>query len=277
MKRSKKEKVKEKPQLYELSKEELREQRRQQRKIKKRKRIIKSLIVILVILGIIGGLSFASYEAVKQGFFNVSEIEVVGNEIVDDQTVIDASGIQIGESIFLVDINKANYSISSLLNLDDLVISKVMPNKILISLKESTPICAVNDGNNVFYLTRDKKLIENSGYLRKTDIPLVFGCESVNAPGIGQEVVIEPYWRFDTVMNVLIDLKDSGYLEKISEVRMTDNNTYEIVTKNGTIFSFWDYNNYSENENYILNNLAENTSNMLINLTVGTKPVIKAR
>lgn len=277
MKRSKKEKVNEKPQLYELSKAELREQRRRQRKIKKRKRIMTSLITFLIILGIVGGISFASFEAVKQGLFNVTEIEVVGNQIVDAQTVIDASGIRVGESIFLVDLNKANYNINSLMNLDDLVISKIMPNKILIRLEESTPICAVSKDNNVYYLTRDKKLIENSQYIRKTDIPLVFGCESITVAGIGEEVVIEPYWRFDTVMNILKDLEDSGGLEKISEVRMTENNTYEIVTKNGTIFSFWDYDNFQENEDYILSNLSANTSNMLINLTVGTKPVIKAR
>ena len=277
MKRSKKGKDKEKSQLYELSKEELRAQRRRQRKIKKRKRIMTALITILIILGVVGGICFGAYEAMKLGLFNVAEIEVVGNQIVDTQTVIDASGIQVGESIFLVDLNKANYNINSLMSLDNLVISKIMPNKIMIRLEESQPICAVSKDNKVYYLTRDKKLIENSDYLRKTDIPLVFGCDSVTESQIGAEVVIEPYWRFDTVMNILKELADRGYLVKISEIRMTENNTYEIVTKNGTIFSFWDYDNFSENEDYILSNLSANTSNMLINLTVGTKPVIKAR
>lgn len=277
MKRSKKKKHKEKPQPREWTKAELREQRRQQRKVKKRKRIIKSLVTILIILGIIGGMSLAAYQAVKLGVFNVTEIEVVGNEIIDAQSVIDASGIKTGESIFFVDINQANYNINSLMNLKDLEISKIMPNKILIRMVESIPICAVNFDNKVFYLTRDKKLIENGEYLRKTDIPLVFGCSSISVSEIGKEVDVEPYWRFDTVMNILKDLKADGNLEKISEIRMTDNNTYEIVTKNGTIFVLWDYNNYLENKNYIQNNLDKNTSNMIINLTAGTKPVIKPR
>lgn len=277
MKRSKKKKLKEKPQRHELTKAELREQRRKERKAKKRKRILKSLVTILIILGIIGGISLAAYQAVKLGVFNVSEIEVVGNEIIDAQTVIDASGIKTGESIFFVDINQANYNINSLMNLNDLEISKIMPNKILIRMVESVPICAVNFDNKVFYLTRDKKLIENGEYLRKTDIPLVFGCDSITVADIGKEVDAEPYWRFDTVMNILKDLKDDNNLEKISEIRMTDNNTYEIVTKNGTIFILWDYNNYHENKTYIQNNLDKNTSNMIINLTAGTKPVIKPR
>ena len=281
MKRSKKkktkEKVKHKPQAHELSKHELREERRRQRKVNKRKRIIKGLVTILIILGVIGLVSFGAYQAVKLGVFNVSEIEVVGNEIIDAQTVIDASGISVGESIFLVDINKANYNINALMNLKDLEISKIMPNKILIRMVESTPICAVNFDNKVYYLTENKELIEDGEYLRKTDIPLVFGSDAVTISEIGKEVVVEPYWRFDTVMNILKDLRDDGNLGKVSEVRMTNVNTYEIVTKNGTIFVLWDYSNYHDNKAYIQTNLDKNTSNMIINLAAGSKPVIKAR
>jgi cell division protein FtsQ len=281
MKRSKKknpiEKKIKKPQNLVPTKQELREQRRRQRKANKRKRIMKALISTLIVLGICGVVGFGVYQAVNLGIFNVAEIEVVGNEIVDTETVIEASGINVGESIFLIDINQANYNINALMNLDELEISKIMPSKILIRMIESVPICAVNYDNKVYYITEDKKLIEDGEYLRKTDIPLIFGSDAVTITEIGKEVVVEPYWRFDTIMNILRDLKNDNNLEKISEVRMTEVNTYEIVTKNGTIFILWDYDNYIENKAYIQNNLDKNTSNMIINLAVGTKPVIKPR
>lgn len=281
MKRSKKknpiEKKIKKPQNLVPTKQELREQRRRQRKANKRKRIMKALISTLVVLGICGVVGFGVYQAVNLGIFNVAEIEVIGNEIVDTETVIEASGINVGESIFLIDINQANYNINALMNLDELEISKIMPSKILIRMIESVPICAVNYDNKVYYITEDKKLIEDGEYLRKTDIPLIFGSDAVTITEIGKEVVVEPYWRFDTIMNILRDLKNDNNLEKISEVRMTEVNTYEIVTKNGTIFILWDYDNYIDNKAYIQNNLDKNTSNMIINLAVGTKPVIKPR
>ncbi|MDP2843904.1 MAG: FtsQ-type POTRA domain-containing protein [Acetobacterium sp.] len=281
MKRSKKknpiEKKIKKPQNLVPTKQELREQRRRQRKANKRKRIMKALISTLIVLGISGVVGFGVYQAVNLGIFNVAEIEVVGNEIVDTETVIEASGINVGESIFLIDINQANYNINALMNLDELEISKIMPSKILIRMIESVPICAVNYDNKVYYITEDKKLIEDGEYLRKTDIPLIFGSDAVTITEIGKEVVVEPYWRFDTIMIILRDLKNDNNLEKISEVRMTEVNTYEIVTKNGTIFILWDYDNYIDNKSYIQNNLDKNTSNMIINLAVGTKPVIKPR
>lgn len=263
--------------LSEMTREALREQRRRQRKINKRKRITKSLISIIIILLIIGGTSYGFYEAVQRGLFNITEIEVVGNEIIDSQSVIEASDIQMGDSIFLVDLNKAHYKINALLNLDKLEITKIMPNKLLIRMEESVPICAIDYNGTVTYVTRDSKLIENGEYLRKTDIPIVFGAEKLTVSDIGKEISIEPYWRFDTVLNILKDFQDQGNLSKISEVRMTDNNTYEIVTKNGTILIVWDYDNFAENSNYIQNTLNQNTSNMIINLTGGTKPVVKPR
>jgi len=281
MKRSKKknpiEKKIKKPQNLVPTKQELREQRRRQRKANKRKRIMKALISTLIVLGISGVVGFGVYQAVNLGIFNVAEIEVVGNEIVDTETVIEASGINVGESIFLIDINQANYNINALMNLDELEISKIMPSKILIRMIESVPICAVNYDNKVYYITEDKKLIEDGEYLRKTDIPLIFGSDAVTITEIGKEVVVEPYWRFDTIMNILRDLKNDNNLGKISEVRMTEVNTYEIVTKNGTIFILWDYDNYIDNKAYIQNNLDKNISNMIINLAGGTKPVIKPR
>lgn len=281
MKRSKKKNSSEKKirklQNLEPTKQELREQRRRQRKANKRKRIMKGLVTMLIILGIIGAIGFGVYQAANLGIFNVAEIEVVGNEIVDAQTVVEASGINVGESVFLIDVNQANYNINALMNLDELEISKIMPDKILIRMVESVPICAVNYDNKVYYLSEDKTLIEDGEYLRKTDIPLIFGSDEVTITEIGKEVVVEPYWRFDTIMNILRDLKKDSNLEKISEVRMTEVNTYEIVTKNGTVFILWDYNNYIDNKAYIQNNLDKNTSNMIINLAVGTKPVIKPR
>ncbi|HEY5537655.1 MAG TPA: FtsQ-type POTRA domain-containing protein [Acetobacterium sp.] len=277
MKRSRRGNQNERRKQSEMARLALREQRRAERKRNKQKRMLKALITILIVLGIIGGLSFGALKASEIGLFNVAKIEVVGNEIIDTQSVIDASGIKLGESIFLVDMNRANYQINGLISLDKLEITKIMPNKILIRMKESTPICAIDFDDKITYITRDGKLIDNGDYLRKTDIPIVFGCESLTVSDIGKKVTVEPYWRFDTVMNILKNLQDHGYLNKISEVRMTDNNTYEIVTKNGTILIVWDYNNFVENINYIQNTLDQNMSNMIINLTAGTKAVVKPR
>ena len=264
-------------QVSRLSKEETRALRRKARKKKKRKRIAKGFLIFLVIAGLLTSISFGFYQATKKGVFNITEIEVVGNEIIEEKDVIAAAGIRMGESIFFIDLNQANYNIHELLGLDRLEISKIFPNKILIRMVESTPISVVNFNDELYYLDREGKLIENSEYLRKTNIPIVFGVDNVTIGEVGRNVEVEPGWRFDIVMYILKELDAQGNLEKISEVRITLDNNYEIVTKNGTVITVWDFDNFLENEAYINAILDQNTSNMSINVTAGNNPIIKPR
>lgn len=261
----------------ELSKEELKVLKRKQRKKKKRRRIAKGLMTFLIIVGLIGAVALGFYQAMKQGYFNIAEIEVVGNEIIEEKDVIAAAGIKMGDSIFFTDLNQANYNINELLGLSQLEISKIFPNKILIRMVESTPICVVNFNDELYYLDRNRKLIENSSYLRKTNIPIIFGVENVTMGEIGRKLDIEPAWRFDIVNYILKELDSRGNLEKISEIRLTLDNNYEIVTKNGSVITVWDFDNFLANEAYITAVLEQNTSNMNINVTTGDKPVIKPR
>lgn len=261
----------------ELSKEEARALKRKQRKTKKRIRIAKGLLIFILVLGLFAGGILGFYQAIKQGVFNISEIEVVGNEIIEEKDVIAATGIKLGDSIFFTDLNQANYNIRELLGLAELETSKIFPNKILIRMVELAPICVVNFNDELFYLDGEGKLIENSQYLRKTNIPIVFGVEKIIIGEIGREVEIEPGWRFDIVMYILKELELQGNLDKISEIRLTADNNYEIVTKSGTVIKVWDYENFLENEAYINANLDQNTSNMNIDVTTGDKPVIKPR
>jgi cell division protein FtsQ len=260
-----------------LSRDERKKQKRKELKSRKRKRIARWLLTTLIVLGVIGAFIFGFIQAMRLGVFDIAEIEVVGNEIVDTDAVIAASSINLGDSIFFVDLNQANYNINEIMGLDELEISKIFPNKILIRMVEKDPIGVINFDNNLYYLDEDGDLIENSEYLRKTDIPIIYGVNSVTADAIGRSVEVDPYWRFNIVLRILNELNAQGFLAKISEIRITADNTYEILTKNGTIFTVWDYDNFIENEAYINTNLNKNTSNMSINLTTGNQPIVKTR
>ncbi|WKY47264.1 FtsQ-type POTRA domain-containing protein [Eubacteriaceae bacterium ES3] len=260
-----------------LSREERRKQKRKELKSRKRKRIARWLMTIITILVVLGLIGFGFVQAMRLGVFDIAEIEVVGNEIVDTDAVVNASGINLGDSIFFVDLNQANYNINEIMGLDELEISKIFPNKILIRMVEKDPIGVINFDDKLYYLDRDGNLIENSEYLRKTDIPIIYGVGTVTADSIGRSVEVDPYWRFNIVLRILNELDSQGYLSKISEIRITTDNTYEILTKSGTVFIVWDYSNYQENEAYIYTNLDKNTSNMSINLTTGNQPIVKAR
>ena len=47
-------------------------------------------------------------------------------------------------------------------------------------------------------------------------------------------------WKFDTVMEILKTFQNDGNLAKISEVGITENNTYRIITKNNVVMTVSD-------------------------------------
>lgn len=79
-------------------------------------------------------------------------------------------------------------------------------------------------------------------------------------------------------MEILKTFQNDGNLAKISEVGITENNTYRIITKNNVVMTVSDLDNFKGSYDYINTVFAENKSNLDINLTTGgNKPILKPR
>ncbi|MEG0811381.1 MAG: FtsQ-type POTRA domain-containing protein [Eubacterium sp.] len=215
--------------------------------------------------------------AITLGVFNIKNIEVIGNEVVDSEAIIDSSGINEGESIFWVDLNSAHYKIKELIDVEKLEIAKVMPDKIVIKIQEGTVIGAINFDGNVNYIGNDAVLIERSIYLKKTDIPIITGFTEIEIDKIGHPITVKPDWKFDTVMTILNVFQKDGNLAKISEIGTTAENTYKIISKNNVVFEIKDIENFNTFYDYICTVLSQNKNNMDINLTAGNNPIMKPR
>ncbi|MDO4288891.1 MAG: FtsQ-type POTRA domain-containing protein [Eubacterium sp.] len=253
------------------------QQRHKNLKKKKRRRLLRYITLLAAAAALVAAFVYVAVQAVSSGVFNIKHIEVTGNEVVDSETVVEASGIAENSSIFWVDINKAHYNIRELVNVESLEISKVLPDKIVIRIKEVPSICAINYDGAINYIDEKGCLVEHSDYLRKTDIPLITGFTDVSFGKIGETVSVNPDWKYDTVMELLKIFKNDGNLSKISEIGITENNDYKIITKNNVIIHLKDLDNFKNNYSYILTVLQQNKSNLDINLTVGNNPVVKAR
>lgn len=253
------------------------QQRHKNLKKKKRRRLLRYITLLAAAAALVASFVYVAVSAIAGGVFNIKHIEVTGNEIVDSETIVETSGIQENTSIFWVDLNKAHYNISELVNVEKLEISKVLPDKIVIKIKEVPSVCAINYDGAINYIDENGCLVEHSDYLRKTDIPLITGFTDVSFGKIGEQVVLKPAWKYDTVMALLKIFKTDGNLSKISEIGITENNDYKIITKNNVIIHLKDLDNFKDNYNYISTIFEQNKSNLDINLTVGANPIVKPR
>lgn len=253
------------------------EELKKQLKRRKRRRILGRALCIVLLAALCCWGVYTFIKVYQAEGFTVKSIEVEGNEVVDSQNVIDASGIQTGQNIFFIDMNAAYSGIKRVIETKSLRISKKFPDTIIISITEEPSAFAMVSGDKTYYLNSDETVVEISDYLRKTDIPLVSGFTGLDEAKIGQKVNLQPDWKCAEILKMLGIFRHSGYTDKVSEIIATTSNTYKIITKNNVVFVISDYDCFENNYDYIGTVLQKNQSNLDINLTTGENPIVKAR
>lgn len=252
-------------------------QRRKLRKKKKFLLIAKKAAISLMVIAFLLVLGFVLYFTLFLGYFNLTEIEVQGAEILTEEQIIEASGLHEGQNIFLLDLNNARYNINKVLSAKNVYIQTVLPNKVVISIDENDPIgVIIQDGKN-YYLSQDGTLMEITDELGKDDTPIISGFDSYEFQSIGEEVVVEPEHKYLQILNILKLFEKSDLLNQLSEISLTKDNNYKIITKNGVVFTVKDMDNLQEYYDYITTVIENGEMNQDINLISGNNPIKKPR
>lgn len=141
-----------------------------EKKARRRKKRIKALLVIFVLV-LIASFFASDYSRIKS-------INVTGNELVEEQEIIEASDVKIRQSFtFFIDDKKIISNIKKLPFVKNVDVSKNLLGKISIKVVENDPIgqCTIN---NVLYLIDEKGkiAIDDQGRL----ISYVQRCPKIN-------------------------------------------------------------------------------------------------
>ncbi|MCQ4022339.1 cell division protein FtsQ/DivIB [Ruminococcus sp. zg-924] len=139
-----------------------------------------SIVSIIFIIGIVLSLTV---------FFRCEQFLVEGAEHYSAQDIIDASGMSLGENLFLSDKSAGEEKIeSSLPFIEEANISVRIPNTMLITVTESKPAFIVSSGNDYIVVSSKGKVMEKiQGKTDKYDAPLVLGC-TVKSSELGREI-----------------------------------------------------------------------------------------
>lgn len=258
-------------------KETHRERRRLKLKRNKRKRIaLKTTILVILIAGIGLG-TFFLIQGIRKSYFDIKHVLVVGNDLVDRQTVIETTKIPVNTCIFSADINQIRHNIEQTIDCHHLIISKKFPDTIVINIEEKKAFCVMVVEGETYYLDGNFRIIEISEYLRKTDIPLISGLTGIEKLQVGNTVELKPNERAAEIKKMLTIFSNSGYHVNISEMIADADGTYRIITKNNLVFRVDDSECFKKFYDYIATLIEKNKSNISIDLTMGDYPVLKNR
>ena len=137
-----------------MSKAEERKAHRDQRKNERKKRmrfVYIALILFAAIVGIV--LCFTV-------LFHVNRTEIRGYSIYSDEQILSVSGVKTGDNLFLINRDKVKEHITQKLPyIGDVTVKLKLPNKIIITVYETSALCAAHSGDSYILLNENGKVL----------------------------------------------------------------------------------------------------------------------
>lgn len=190
----------------------------------KKKRIIKkilkwtSLIIILLATLVL---------FITSPLFNVTEVIVVGNNGVSEDTIISLSQIEIGDNIYKTSKETIKKRIKENAYIENVEIRRKLPNKIELEVKERKTSYMLEYGGSFVYINNQGYILEVSN--EKLDIPIIEGYttqgEELQA---GKRLNKEDLSRLEMILKITESKESNEILEKINRINIKDNQNYTL-------------------------------------------------
>lgn len=206
---------------------------KEQKVVKLRKKnIIKDVILIPIILlvALVIILAFSP-------LFNITEIKVQGNFRLMENTIINVSGIELGNNILRLNKNKIKQNISSIAYIDDVSIKRQWPNSIIISVSEKKELAKMNVFGSSVVLDEEGKVLEAYSDNSVIDVPLIENIEVINY-GVNREVELAEDKKINNILEVLKIFQKNDMLNIVQKIN--NDSTITIYTNDGHVVNIGD-------------------------------------
>lgn len=195
---------------------------------KKKHGKIKSILKWTILLC---ALASAGIFFIMSPVFNVTQIDVIGNEKIDKDTIISLSKIQMEENIYKNSSSRIKQNIKQEPYIEDVIIKRKLPNKIQINVKERMATYMLEYANSYAYINNQGYILEISE--TKLDIPIIMGYKT-------EEENIKPGNRLCNEdlekLSITLKISESAHANKlekdITRINIENNNNYTIIMEN---------------------------------------------
>lgn len=191
------------------------------RRIKVIKLIIKIFIFIALLVGLVA-FAFTS------PLFNITEIDVEGNEKFEDEVYITLSELNIGENIFNFSKLKVISKIENNPYVDEVSIKRKLPSKLKITIKERVATYLINLGDEYAYINNQGYILEISK--EKLPLTIITGISTEIENIIeGNRLNNEDLERLQAVIQIKDSMNDIQMNRELSSIDITNKSDYFLT------------------------------------------------
>ena len=221
---------------------------------KKRKavfRIVKYTTLVAILIG--GGIYF-----LLSPYFNVTEINVLGNERIPKEEIISLSGITLNENTFKIQGNQVQQNIKQNAYIEKVSVKRKLPNAIEISVQERKPTFMLSFANAYIYLNNQGYMLEISK--TELNVPTITGFltkeEDLHE---GNRLCSEDLVRLGQALQIMKSAESNGISNLITKINIENKQDYllELKSEKKTVH-IGDSSNLSTKMLYIISILNEN-------------------
>ncbi len=201
---------------------------------KRRKNILRRYFLLAIILIILYLFIF------KTDYFNVKDIEVIGNKKLSKTDIIRASLCNKGENILKVNIKKGEESIRRLSYIKDCQIKRKYPNKVVIQVEEREEIVAMPYINSTALIDKEGYVLAIERDSKNLKLPKIIGLDQIEievGDNVFHKVKIENIEQFIGIAEQL------GLLEKMKYIDFSDEKNITFQINENTNVAFGDLDN----------------------------------
>ena len=210
---------------HKAKRQEIQKKIDKQERIKiKRKRKIKRIIKWTSIICLIsGGITFALVSPI----FNIQEVEVIGNNIINSDTIESLSELTKDQNIFKFMNQKVEIKVKENPYIQNVKVKRVLPNKVQIQVEERERKYNIEFMNGYAYIDNQGHILEISE--NKLDLPVIQGCKTPEENIVeGNRLEKQDLEKLETVIQITTIWETNNIEQKITSIDITDKTEYTM-------------------------------------------------
>lgn len=157
-------------------------------------------------------------------FFRVDTVIVTGTERYTEAQVLEASGVESGDNLFLLNKYQVIRDIVAALpyvEIENTRVQRKLPDTLLIRVQEcGKPLAWAQDGT-VWLVSTAGKIVDQTA--RAAGYPVITGCRLL-APAVGEQIVLDTEFesRRESLLRLLKALEEGGKLEDVGAIHLEE-------------------------------------------------------
>ncbi len=188
--------------------------------VKKKNKLKFFLLFIILIIFIIFLLS--------SNLFNVSNIEIDGNNLISDEKIISLSGINEYTNIFKFNKKEIIKNIKENAYIEKVQIKRSLPSTVKITVEERETKYMLQFADSYVYINNQGYMLEISN--EKLDVPIIIGFTTdLSNIKAGNRINLEDLKKMGMVIKIYETAKSNDLGNLISKIDISDDKNYTLI------------------------------------------------